>query len=116
MEKAAKKNWQEARDLAKIHGRLTAGVLVKEGCYQLTESLMKVVRCRKNAQTVKVDKPFTRKYDLLKKYYDNGLGLQQSKKPEAKWMSPDFVSMIWFKQLGRIGVPSIPKTVGDHKT
>jgi hypothetical protein len=77
---------------------------------------MKEVRRRKNLKTAIEDKSIARKYNLLKKNYDNGLALQQSGKPEAKWTSSDFEKMIRFKQLDRKDMPSIPKLVGDRKT
>jgi hypothetical protein len=48
---------------------------------------MKEVRRKKNAQEAKLEKSIARKYGLLKRYCDDGLALQQSENPEAKWTS-----------------------------
>lgn len=105
----------KAKQLSEMHGRLTAGNLVKNNTYHLSKEVMDLVRKQQSDKVAKQVQAQSVKYRLQKKVYDDGIALRNSSKKIKDWTSSDFHTMIKFKQLFKDNMPSLPTSLQSRK-
>ena len=112
--KQRKDDRTKAKQLSEMHGRLTAGNLVKNNTYHLGKEVMDLVRKQQSDKINKQLQALSAKYRIQKKIYEDGIALRNSKNVDD-WTSADFHTMIKFKQLMKDNMPPLPTTLASRK-